>query len=272
MIPRITFLLIAAFWVTMNVLLWRTEYSSHGTGVRVPVALVWQKILTAPDISALDIFQNGRRIGFCEFFTSVEQEMANLEEGEPPPAGIVSRAGYQVHFNGNVSLGDLTNRLTFSGQLRFSRQREWQELSLKLSSHFGTVEIDSLAAEQNVHLKIIGSSGGVSTEQVFSFDDLQNPNAWLRSLAGPLMPEESERTAGLDLPAAPQTRILFAQSIHWEAHRDRLTIGREPVSVYRLETRVLDRPIVIYISTLGEILRVELPGGVTATFDQLSNP
>jgi hypothetical protein len=236
----------------------------------VPGALVWQKILTAPDISALDIFQDGQRIGFCEFFTGVEQEMANLEEGEPPPASIVARVGYQVHFNGNVSLGDLTNRLTFSGQLRFSRQREWRELSLKLSSHLGAAEIHSLATEQNVHLKI--TSGGVSTERVFSFDDLQNPNTWLRSLAGPLMPEEGERTAGLDLSAVPQTRILLAQGIHWEAHRDRLTIGREPVPVYRLETRVLDWPIVIYVSTLGEILRVELPGGVIASFDQLDSP
>jgi hypothetical protein len=31
---------------------------------------------------------------------------------------------------------------------------------------------------------------------------------------------------------------------------------------------VLDRPIIIYASTIGEILRVELPGGVTATLDE----
>ncbi len=63
-----------------------------------------------------------------------------------------------------------------------------------------------------------------------------------------------------------------APDIHWEAHLDRLTIGRELVPAYRLETRVLDHPIVIYVSTLGEILRVELPGGVMASFDQLGNP
>ena len=45
-------------------------------------------------------------------------------------------------------------------------------------------------------------------------------------------------------------------------------IGPEPVSAYRLETRVLDHPVFIYISTLGEILRVELPGGIIATLDQ----
>ena len=122
MIPRLTFLLIAAFWVAMNVLLWRAEYGSHGAGIRVPVALVWQKILTAPDVSSLNVFQDGERTGFCEFSTSVEQEMATLDEDNPPPEDSIARAGYQIRFNGNVSLGDFTNRLTFDGQLEFSPQ------------------------------------------------------------------------------------------------------------------------------------------------------
>ena len=49
-------------------------------------------------------------------------------------------------------------------------------------------------------------------------------------------------------------------------------IGREPVSVYRLETQVLQNKIVIYVSTLGEILRVELPGGITAALDDWNKP
>ena len=61
MISRLTFLLITAFWVAMNVLLWRAEYDWHGVGVRVPVALVWQKILTAPDISSSNVFLEGQR-------------------------------------------------------------------------------------------------------------------------------------------------------------------------------------------------------------------
>jgi hypothetical protein len=65
MISRVTFLLIAAFWIAMNVLLWRAEYVQDGTGIRVPIALVLQKILTAPDISSLTVFQDSERIGFC---------------------------------------------------------------------------------------------------------------------------------------------------------------------------------------------------------------
>jgi len=267
MIPRITFLVIAVFWIAMNVLLWRAEYVSHGAGVRVPVALVWQKILTAPDISSLTVFQDGQRVGFCEFSTSIEQEMATLDEGKPVPETINTSAGYQIRFNGNVGLGDFTNRLTFNGLLKFSHKREWRELNLKVSSHFATAEVHSLADEQNVQLTI--TSDDIRTERVFSFDDLKNPNALWRAFAGNLGGEWAD---DLDLPVVLQTPAVPALDIHWEAHLDRLTIGRELVPSYRLETCVLDHPIVIYASTLGEILRVELPGGVVASFDQLGNP
>jgi hypothetical protein len=263
MIPRVTFFLIAAFWVAMNALLWRAEYGSRGSGVSVPVDLVCRKILTAPDVSALTVYQNGQRTGFCEFSTSVEQEMAKLDEDKPPPEGIVARAGYQIRLSGNVSLGDFTNRLRFDGRVQFSSSRAWRELNLKLSVHPATVEIHSVAAEQTVHLRI--TNEGMTTERVLNFTDLQNPHALLRSLAGNFGGGWLEE---LDLPAVPQTPVALAGNLHWEAHRDRLMVGREPVAAYRLETRVLDHPLTIYVSTLGEILRVELPGGVTATLDQ----
>lgn len=267
MIPRIAFLLIAVFWIAMNILLWRAEYVHYGNGIRVPMALVLQKILTAPDISSLTVFQDGDRIGFCEFSTSVEQEMATLDEGKPVPEGVNTHAGYQIRFNGNVGLGDFTNRLTFNGILEFTRQRAWRELNLKVSSHFATIEIHSLAADRSVQLTI--TTDELSTERVFSFDDLENPNGLIHAFAGNLGGDWAQ---GLDLPVVSGTPDKFAQNIHWDVHLDRLTLGRESVPAYRLEARVLDHPIVIYVSTLGEILHVELPGGVTAAFDQLGNP
>jgi hypothetical protein len=267
MIPRLTFLSIAAFWVAMNALLWRAEYGSHGTGVSVPVDLVWRKILTAPDASSLTVFQDGKKTGFCEFSTSVEQAMAALDEDKLPPEGIVARAGYQIRFEGNVSLGEFTNRLNFNGRLQFSSSRAWRELDLKLSSRQATVEIHSVAADQAVHLKI--ASAGAVIEHDFTFADLQNPGALLRVFGenfggGPL--------GGLDWPAVPSAPAALAGNLRWEAHHERLMLGRDPVSAYRLETRVLDQPVVIDVSTLGEIMRVQLPGGLSATLDEWSKP
>ena len=152
---------------------------------------------------------------------------------------------------------------TSAGRLQFSSDRAWRELNLKLSSHLAAVEIHSVAADQTVHLKI--TSDGAIIEHDFTFADLQNPGALLNALAGNF---GGGPLGGLDWPAVPQTPVALAGNLRWEAHHERLMLGREPVSAYRLETRVLDQPVVIDVSTLGEILRVELPGGITATIDQ----
>ena len=264
MIPRGAFFLVAAFWVAMNVLLWRVEYGSRNSGIPVPLDLVCRKILTAPDASSMSVYQDGQKMGFCEFSTSVEQEMARLDEDQPPPEGLVTSAGYQIRLTGNVAFGDFTNRVKFDGRVQFSPRREWRELDLKLSTHTATVEIHSLATNQTVSVQITTDSATVSN--AFTFADLQNPNALLR-----ILNDNSGVgfTGGLDLPALPTTAAL-TQNIPWEARRVRLMMGREAVSAYRLETRVLDRPIVIHVSTLGEILRVELPGGITAILDEWS--
>ena len=265
MIPRVAFILVGAFWVAMNVWLWRAEYGSHDGGIAVPLDLVCRKILTAPDPSSMSVYQDGQKMGFCEFSTSVEQEMAKLDEDQPPPEGLVTSAGYQIRLTGNVAFGDFTNRVKFDGHVKFSPRREWRQLDLKLSTHAATVEIHSLATNQTVSVQITNSD--VNASLVFTFADLQNPNTLLRTLGesggGGLL-------SGLDLPFAPQTSTTLAQSIHWEARRVRLMMGREAVSAYRLETRVLNQPIVIDVSTLGEILRVELPGGITAILDEWS--
>ena len=267
MIFRAIFLLIAAFWLTMNVLLWRVEYGARGSGMVVPLDLVWRKILTAPDASSMNIYQNGERSGFCEFSTSVETEMAKLDEDSVPSEGVIARAGHAIHLVGNTSLGDFTNRIRFDVRLQFSTKRHWRELTLKASSHYATVEIHSLATNQTVHLKI--TSDGGSIEHDLALDDLRNPNALIRTFTGNF---GGGFLGLLDLPVLPLATTEAAQNIHWEAHRARLKIGRELVSAYRLETRVLDRPIVIYASTLGEILRVELPDGIVATLDEWGKP
>jgi len=269
MISRGAFFLVAAFWVAMNVLLWRAEYGSRNAGIPVPLDLVCRKILTAPDPSSMSVYQDGQKTGFCEFSTSVEQEMAKLDEDQPPPEGLVASAGYQIRLNGNVAFGDFTNRVKFDGRVQFSPRREWRELNLKLSTHSAAVEIHSLATNQTVSVQITGD--GTTVLHVFNFADLQNPNTLLR-----VLDENSDGDGGfwnsLNLPALPATTAGFVQGIPWEAQRDRLMVGREAVSAYRLETRVLGQPIIIHVSTLGEILQVELPGGITAVLDQWSNP
>ncbi|HTY88819.1 MAG TPA: hypothetical protein VMB80_15240 [Candidatus Acidoferrum sp.] len=264
MVPRLLFLLILGFWVAMNVLLWRVEYGSRGNGTPLPADLVWQKILTAPDASSLTVYLGRQKIGFCQISTSVEQAMAALEEDTLPPEGILKQAGYQIRFDGNVSVGAFTNRLTFNGRIQFSSRRAWREVNLKVTAHPSVVEVHSAATNQAVHLKI--TTDEVASEYEFTFAQLQNPDTLVRAIAGDW---PGGWAAGADWMPLPQNSRALATALRWEAHLERLTIGREPVSVYRLETHVLDHPLVVYVSTLGEILRVELPGGITAVLDQI---
>lgn len=262
---RLTFLGIVAFWVTMNVLLWRTEFGARGGDTPVPVPLVWRKILTAPDASSLSVYQVGDRMGYCEFSTGVGQQMATFDEDKPPPEGFSTRGGYQLHVAGNVALGDFTNRLKFDGRVQFTPAHQWREVTLKITSRLAIIEIHSLATNQAAHVKF-SNDGTPVLERDFTFADAQNPGTLLRALTGNIT---DGWFGGLDLP---ELVPAAGQNIQWEARRTRVRIGTESVPVYRLETSVLGHPVVVDVSTLGEILHVELPGGISARIDEWGKP
>lgn len=262
---RLTLLAIATFWVTMNALLWRAEYGSRGGDTPVPFELVWRKILTAPDGSSLSVYQNQERMGYCEFSTSVGQQMAALDEDKPPPEGFAAKAGYQVHIAGNVALGDFTNRLNFDGRVLFRNTHEWQELHFKISSRLIILEINSQSSNQIVHVRI-NNDGGVM-ERDLAVADLKNPETLLRAFAGNF----ADALLGMvDLPEFPAADA--GQKLVWETRRTRVKIGTELVPVYRLSTSLLGRDVTVDVSTLGEVLRVTLPGNISARIDDFSRP
>ena len=133
-------------------------------------------------------------------------------------------------------------------------------MNLKLSSHGVIVEIHSLATNQTVASGNHGRWLDRSARE-FTFADLQNPGTLLRAFGGNF---GGGLSGGFEMPARSAAASALAQSLHWEARRERLMLGREPVSGYRLETSCSENQIVIYVSTLGEILRVELPGNIVA--------
>ena len=249
----------------MNVLLWHSEYGARGGDTTVPLQLVWKKILTAPDASSLSVYQGQERMGYCEFSTSVGQQMATLDENGPPPEGFATRSGYQIHLAGNVALGDFTNRLKFDGKVQFNTARHWQELNLKISTHFAVIELHSVATNRTARVKI--SSDGNVEQRVLTFDQQANPAEVVRAFAGNF----ADALLGVvDLPQF--TPEAAAQKIEWDAERTRVKIGAESVPVYRLETTALGYNVVMDVSTLGEILRVQLPNDITARIDEWTRP
>src|SRR4051812_3989513 len=98
--------LTAVFWTVMMVLLWRAEFGSgKPVGASVPAAMVFDKILTAPDSSTMEIRHGTNRIGYCRWRPDVGQEFATgarVEENEDPLEGMVRNlAYYTLDVDGN---------------------------------------------------------------------------------------------------------------------------------------------------------------------------
>ena len=270
MIHRLALLLITLFWILMNVLLWRAEYGARKVpGAAVSPQAVWQKILTAPDSSSLTILYQGKKVGFCHWITSVGQELSRASEADPPPEGMVDKvAGYRVILEGNLALAEASMRSHFEGNLQLDKDQQWQEIRLRLNMRPAVWELRSRATERTVTLSMDDS--GIRFGRVFKFSDFENPDALMRELLGPA-------AAGLVTTLGFTGRLPSIQAtglgLKWEARHDTLRIAHSKVRAYRLETRVLDRySIVIIVSRVGEILKVQLPNDIVLVNDQLGSP
>lgn len=271
MTSRITFLLIALFWMTMTYLLWRSEYVGHNeVGSSVPVDLVWRKILTAPDNSSMEILHNGRKLGYCRWAANIGQDLTAgrmLSDDASPEDMVQELSNYRLNLEGNVALLDAANRLKFDLEISLNTNQAWQAFDLRLNLRPTIWEVHSVASEQTARL-IVVEGKGKRTEQVFKFSDLQNPQALMQDfgLAAPL------GLLGMMSPAAhPQKGAppSLGLGLNWKARNDWISIGHTSVRAYRLEATVLERyRMRIIVSGVGEILQVDLPDGWQLVNDQ----
>ncbi len=269
MLSRITLLLITLFWVTMNYLLWRSEFGGREHGSSVPVAAIWQKIITAPNGSGLGIDHHNRQIGHGQWSANIGQEAGARKpatEDLPPEGMIEGPAGYRIDFRGSISLNDIPGRLSFDFDIKLNTNDVWQEFNARLTLHTSVWEIHSRAADQTVRLKMQDEND--KSERVFKFAELENPQTLAKVLDLPV-PLEIFGAVGL-VPKAHGAANL-SPGLTWEGRHDWLDVGHTPVRAYRLRARLFDRyEVVVIISQVGEILRVELPDGWVLINDTLT--
>src|SRR5208283_4339849 len=134
---KVLFLAIVSFWLVMNYLLWRSQWGPHsGIGNSVPVEVVWDKILTAPDSSALDLFDHEKKIGVCHWLANVGSSSPGLNRNQPAdyaPDGMVEEiTGYSLTFEGNALLPE-SNHVRFEASLDLSTNRAWKYLHVRVS-------------------------------------------------------------------------------------------------------------------------------------------
>jgi hypothetical protein len=265
MLSRITLVLLAGFWLTMNVLLWRAEYGRKASlGTTIPARVVWEKILTSPDSSSLTIWRHGKKIGFCHWITSVSEDLSRMSSADSSPEGMVRDiVNYRLELEGNVLVSDSNDRLRFDTHLTLGKNEQWQQFDLRLTLRPNTWQIGSTAAERAV--KLTWQEGAESLSRSFTFAELEHPQALVQEFGGPVA-EALLSGSGLWSSATNHAAV----ALRWEARHESIRLGHSPVEVYRLETHLLDRfDLVVFISRAGEILRAELPQDVILVNDQL---
>lgn len=270
---RFLFLFITLFWLTMNFLLWRSEFGGHQkVGSAVSLDVVVEKILTAPDASSLEVYHHGNKIGFCRLAASVGMERnKKLSENFQPEGMVGQPTGYALDLEGHITLVGATNRLRFDLNLQISTNRAWQEFNLRASRRPDGWELHASAAQQNVRFVI--DDAYERWEQSFTFAELRNPQILLREFGGPLAFTLLGSLGNMGLSNLGNTNSanpLF--SLKWEANNDSMRFGHSKVRVYRLHTKLLNRfDVFVFVSRVGEILWIELPDQLILSNDAFTH-
>ena len=253
---RFIFALIAVFFVVMNVLLWRAEISGRNVGSRVPVEIVWKKILTAPDHSPLEVRHRGEKVGSLRWVPSIgEDNRTGMPLTAESPEGMVKAVSrYDLELEGQFHL-DARERLGFRFDIALSTNYVWQDFSLRVTLRPQTWELRSYAAEKK--LRIVTVEGNERAERVFTFEELKNPEKLLQSIAGPWF---APGLLGGLLPFGMSNPAAVAEGVEWEARSDSMQLGTVRIRGYRLRTSLFGRfEASMFINTLGEIVRIDLP-------------
>lgn len=269
MLRKIPFLLVSAFFLVMNVLLWRAEIGGRNDlGSPIPVRQVWHRILTAPDDSALEITRGTEKIGYCRWIpnSTLDQATGRTANEDYEPEGFEEMlSGYTIDLEGNILVGEHRSRFTL--KLECGTNNTWRTFTLGLNIRPYKAEIRAVAANEKLHLSIVGD--GEKLEQDFRFNELHDPDALAARLGNPMLPALLGPLMN-SLGHGTNPGLNAARNLEWRATTDWLPFGHSRMRVYRLEARVLDRHrFVVITSRVGEILRVELPGGIVLQNDAL---
>jgi hypothetical protein len=255
--PRLFLFGVTTFWLVMNFLLFRSQWGGHnGFGNATPAAAVWDKILTAPDNSALDVYYQKERIGMGRWEVGAADSpliSSKVLAQDYQPGQIAPKlTGYRLSFDGSGQIL-VTNHVRFQISLALDTNKVWQELHLRATRRPEVWEFHALAARQTVQIKVNDDTG--VWDKTIPFSDLQDPQALLGNFADPL----ALGLLGLN------TNLLggTGAGLSWEAREDRIKFGQAHLRVYRLDTLILGQRIEVIVSRIGEILRVDLPFDIT---------
>lgn len=291
MLKRLIFITITLFWLVMNYLLWQRDFRAADiAGGKVPIDMVWEKMLRSADDSFLFIFNGKNRIGDMRWGTEVldfteldtAEEIAAGEAGIELPddkdeentvfmtEGMVKFPGsYSVEIrSGRVFLGSPYGQVRFELLAQFTTNNNWISLVVNLRQKRNRLQFAANATNKMVHISY--HSGKDNSEPYLldlTFEQLQDPEQLIAALLGPvpIAGFAGGLLGGLSSPANLKfsPKQLLKLGLHWEARQDWLHIGHSRLRTYRITFFLPDnKNISVYISRSGEIMRILMPNKI----------
>ena len=253
MTSRIAFAVISVFFVVMNALLWRSEFGDKDHGAALPVSVVWEKILSAPDDSHLEVIHKGKRIGSFRWSANALEAAATGKVANPdeiPEGQIKKISGYTIDIaEGALFMDDKAKRLKFQMSSEFTAQHTWKKVEITAVHKPTVFEITASSADESLHFKV--REDRELFERRLTFAEMRQPEKLLQELGESMQARllVGALTGGMFFS---QDKKNFSLGLAWEARNDTLRIGSSRLRVYRLQARLFDRyQIVAYISQIG---------------------
>ena len=268
---RVILFILFTFWVFMSYRLWQVEYAGQSLGAAVDIQVVWKKILNAQDKAELQIVneRSGELLGALEWEPLVVKDSS----GGPSVEGMVNKVQkYTLEISrGRLYAAEPVEDIIYDFYLSLSPfpDQHWINLELEFEREFNEVryEFGVAANSTNDFMNLSIDIGGAKQETEIPYVDLKDPaklvGAGLK-LAG--IPDIAASGATLVIKNLLKSKDLqmqhlnFALNLPREAHIDLLPGVRSRIKVYRIDIPVVeDMLIQVYINTLGEVLRLEIP-------------
>lgn len=261
---RLFFLGVTLFWLAMNYLLWQSQFGGHSAfGSALPAEAVWDKILTAPDNSALDIYDHEVKTGFGHWTAGLADSpllSSRILAAEYRPDGQGQKvSGYTLSFEGSL-LYKKKDRVLFQIAFALDTNKVWQDFRFHATLRPKSWDVHALAQEEKVMLKV--SEGESTWDKTWTFAELRDPQSLFGEVGG---------TFALGVLGMNQSLPgVASHGIEWEAHEDHIKFGDAIVRAYRLDAFILGQRVEIFVSQVGEILRVDLPRKISLRNQALS--
>lgn len=268
---RVILFILFFFWAFMSYRLWQVEYAGQSLGAAVDIQVVWEKIINAQDKSQLQIVdeRTGRLLGALDWEPMVISDTSTGNQVE----GMVEKIR---EYNLDITRGSLyaansIEDVVYDFHLSLSPfpDHKWTDLQLSFQREYNEInyEFDIDATSTNDFLVLAVSIGEFKEKVDVPFTDLKEPSKLVGAglkLAG--VPDLAASGATLMIKKLLNSQDLQMRPLNFkinlpsQANIDLLPAVRSRIKVYRIDIPVVDEmPVKVYVNTLGEILRVEIP-------------